>query len=87
MEDHINVVLQPLGVGIDYVLLEGRGQEVAGSPVGRELLLLLVWGGTDVNYVLPCHFGAGFLGLSFFSEAVAAIFAILEGSLFLLSSS
>jgi hypothetical protein len=51
MENHIDVIFTPLGVKVDRVPHEGLGQEVCSSPVGGTLLLL--WGGVDVNYLLP----------------------------------
>ncbi len=56
VKDQVDVVLQPLGVGVDCVPLEGHGQEVAGSPVGCALLLLLVRGEIDVDDAPPPSF-------------------------------
>jgi hypothetical protein len=51
VENHIDAIFTPLGVMVDRVPLEGLGQEVCSGPVGGTLLLL--WGGVDVNYLLP----------------------------------
>ncbi len=51
VENHIDAIFTPLGVMVDCVPLEGLSQEGCSGPVGGTLLLL--WGGVNVNYLLP----------------------------------
>ncbi len=60
VEDQVDVVLGPPGVGVDREPLEGLGQEVLHRPFGGALLCLL-WGGVEVDEVLPSCLGATLL--------------------------
>ncbi len=51
VEKHIDAIFTPLGVMVDRIPLEGLGIEVCSGPVRGTLLHL--WGGVNVNYLLP----------------------------------
>ena len=83
MEDHVDAVLGPPGVGVDSEPLEGSGQEVFRHLFGGTFLLL--WGGGVSRSMTSSPV---VLVLAFFLEAVAEAllflaFAIVDGGSFL----